>query len=121
MITRVVVGPRPILEKERPLPLLINKMSFWKMVGTRLLSLFLMSCLFNTLTRESIAQEMMSGSGDMMLNESCPVNIKCQDLPANCLKCQFNDNCTYGQLTNVTCTPLDQVVCEVRGQMILCS
>ena len=80
-----------------------------------------MSCLFNTLTRESIAQEMTSGSGEMMMNESCPINIKCQDLPANCLNCQFNDNCTYGQLTNVTCTPLDQVVCEVRRQMILYS
>ena len=77
-----------------------------------------MSCLFNTFTRESIAQEMTSGSGEMMMNESCPMNIKCQDLPANCINCQFNENCTYGQLTNVTCTPLDHIMCEVRGQVI---
>lgn len=36
---------------------------------------------------------------------NCPTNRPCKDLPAPCLKCEFNSSCVYGAKLNVTCSP----------------
>lgn len=62
-----------------------------------------------------------SQSGDdEFMNETeifppCPPNISCEDLPARCIECSFDDNCTYGQNTTVNCTALETVECNVRA------
>lgn len=87
-------------------------------------SKFIFSLLFNyllySIINYSIAQgnedesegtlELSSGSGGM--NQTCPRNLDCRDLPANCIECTFNQSCVYGQPNNVTCTPLEEAVCE---------
>ena len=43
----------------------------------------------------------------------CPDGLKCRDLGASCIRCDFNDSCTYGQDVEVQCTPIDPVACTV--------
>ena len=95
-------------------------------------SKFIFSLLFNYLLYSiidySIAQgnedesegtlELSSGSGGM--NQTCPRNLDCRDLPANCIECTFNQSCVYGQPNNVTCTPLEEAMCEVGNNLNLC-
>ena len=51
----------------------------------------------------------------MEMNVTCPMDLNCTDLPGDCLDCSFNESCVYGQMDNVTCRPLDHVMCEVRS------
>ncbi|CAL8102337.1 unnamed protein product [Calicophoron daubneyi] len=47
----------------------------------------------------------------------CPYMFyECPDLPAYCLKCDFNQSCLYGSNVNVSCKPLDGVFCKVPSQ-----
>uniref|UniRef100_A0A182ZZV0 TM2 domain-containing protein n=1 Tax=Echinostoma caproni TaxID=27848 RepID=A0A182ZZV0_9TREM len=41
-----------------------------------------------------------------------PMLFACSDLPAYCLKCNFDPSCWYGALVNVTCRPADGVLCR---------
>ncbi|KAB7498989.1 TM2 domain-containing protein almondex [Armadillidium nasatum] len=42
---------------------------------------------------------------------SCPSGVECSKLGGDCLNCEFNCSCIYGQTVNVTCTPKDDVYC----------
>ena len=64
--------------------------------------------------------QLFSGSGSGMLppieplvNITCPMNQSCTSLPKECLECDFDVNCTYGEETNVTCQPIDTAECTV--------
>ena len=58
----------------------------------------------------------MVPNGDMnMSNVSCPTDMLCKELPPRCLDCNYSTDCTYGENTNVTCTPLEGVECNVRS------
>ncbi|XP_043482313.1 TM2 domain-containing protein almondex [Leptopilina heterotoma] len=41
----------------------------------------------------------------------CPTGGQCSELGGECLKCNFNANCVYGDIYKVNCTVLDQVDC----------
>ena len=44
---------------------------------------------------------------------SCPANASCEDLPARCIECDFNEDCAYGNDTEVMCMPKDVIECTV--------
>lgn len=71
---------------------------------------------FVSLSRSQITDTFSSsGSGSGMApdNITCPLNVSCTDLPRQCLDCDIAENCTYGQVLNVTCRPIDTVECNV--------
>ncbi|KAA0193371.1 hypothetical protein HAZT_HAZT000809 [Hyalella azteca] len=55
--------------------------------------------------------------------DNCPTSgtsssdtaVKCSDLPADCLLCNFNCTCVYGEKLNVTCRPKPKVSCTPGG------
>ena len=45
----------------------------------------------------------------------CPDGVKCSDLGASCIKCNFSASCTYGEDVEVKCSPISiSVNCLVR-------
>lgn len=44
-------------------------------------------------------------------HSSCPENLSCEELPAECITCQFDFSCVYGQTLNVTCKAKSTVKC----------
>ena len=63
------------------------------------------------------------GSGYPNVTQLCPTSVNCSLLPADCIQCEFNFSCRYGQLTKANCTPTDNVMCEVRSyyDVLFCS
>ena len=53
----------------------------------------------------------MEGGGSV--NVTCPTTGRCEKLPPHCLDCDFDYNCTYGDLTEASCAPLESVECKV--------
>ncbi|KAK8407321.1 hypothetical protein O3P69_002098 [Scylla paramamosain] len=45
----------------------------------------------------------------------CPENQQCHELSKECLKCDFNCTCVYGQEVNVTCRP--RVSCKGKQEI----
>ncbi|CAL1263164.1 unnamed protein product [Larinioides sclopetarius] len=37
------------------------------------------------------------------ISDNCQTNAPCHTLTGNCITCQFNDSCVYGEDTNITC------------------
>lgn len=68
----------------------------------------------------------MAFSGDMedengtAIFPPCPANTSCEELPARCIWCNFNETangtavCEYGNMTNVSCSPRENIECNVR-------
>lgn len=48
---------------------------------------------------ENCSDHSQLGSSD------CPEDLQCHELSKECLKCEFNCSCVYGQEVNVTCRP----------------
>lgn len=44
----------------------------------------------------------------------------CSELPADCLICNFNKSCVYGENVVTECQPVKGVVCEVMYNLVLC-
>lgn len=99
----------------------------WLYCLKRAVWVVLLSAMASVL-RVSLSQDMdAASSGDMMepleaemgnstdIFPPCPVNTSCEELPGHCLDCNFNEtNCTYGNITEVTCMPRETVECNVR-------
>ena len=47
--------------------------------------------------------------------DHCPSDMSCSALPADCVQCDFNCTCVYGQRLNVTCKPRPKVQCQQVG------
>ena len=72
--------------------------------------------VFYVASNVAVGQDIDNGSGSTVeMNVTCPMDLNCTDLPGDCLDCSFNESCVYGQMDNVTCRPLDHVMCEVRS------
>ena len=72
--------------------------------------------IFYVVSNMAVGQDIDNGSGSTVeMNVTCPMDLNCTDLPGDCLDCSFNESCVYGQMDNVTCRPLDHVMCEVRS------
>jgi hypothetical protein len=84
----------------------------WTNLYRTFLFSLLVSCLLNCFSLYSDAQTLDRGSGLASMNESCPFDSQCKDLPADCITCSFSTDCVYGTTVNVTCSPLDNVTCE---------
>ena len=46
---------------------------------------------------------------------SIPENTPCEELPVECINCQFDLNCLYGHSLNVTCKAKSTVKCKVSS------
>lgn len=52
-------------------------------------------------------------SAAVFKNQSkCDSNVVCSSLPADCLTCAFNFNCSYGEKVAVRCKPAEGVECS---------
>merc|ERR1712136_627162 len=51
------------------------------------------------------------GNVDETIHVSCPENLSCEELPAECLTCQYNFSCIYGQMLNITCKAKTTIKC----------
>ncbi|KAF2357968.1 hypothetical protein FHG87_011271 [Trinorchestia longiramus] len=47
---------------------------------------------------------------------SSEVSVPCSELPANCLLCNFNCTCVYGEKLNVTCKAKPNVICNSSSE-----
>lgn len=43
----------------------------------------------------------------------CPTNLECKNLPISCLKCDFDESCTYGKEIQVNCNVNSNIMCTV--------
>ena len=58
--------------------------------------------------------DMNSTNTSAVLAASClDMEKQCSELPAVCHDCDYNETCTYGEDTNITCTALPGAECEV--------
>lgn len=56
-----------------------------------------------------------SSTGKTVFSDlECPDGVKCSDLGASCIHCEFNYSCTYGEDVEVECKPFSSIKCSVR-------
>lgn len=44
--------------------------------------------------------------------EWCPSKVECNKLSGDCLNCTYNEDCIYGNNVEVTCAPVEGVICD---------
>ena len=44
--------------------------------------------------------------------EGCPSKVQCHKLSGDCLNCTYNEDCFYGSQVQVTCAPIEGVICD---------
>ena len=50
--------------------------------------------------------------------DNCPSNVDCYKLGGDCISCQFNNSCVYGQNVTVFCSANPKIMCRVRKILI---
>ena len=77
-------------------------------------SLLVLACLIGKLTAEDEAPILMVNCQEPIANlgEMCPSDLDCDKLGNECLSCQCNLDCQYGQSANATCTVPNNITCN---------
>ena len=66
-----------------------------------------------------LSKEKKKSPGKEELRRRCQKqDVRCIDLPAECLTCNFNTSCVYGQETESKCTPVSGVSCSVSKMLL---
>ena len=76
-----------------------------------------------TVTTQATASTQANTTEQSGIPRPCPDvpdNAKCEDLEAECLECNLNENCTYGKEYNVTCRPKAGIRCLVSNSTTFC-
>lgn len=103
--------PRSVLVGAGRLWLYCLKRAVW-------LALLAMMASFLQLSFSQGWDDMGFSSGDMQEENGsifppCPFNDSCEDLPVRCISCDFNEDCAYGNVTEVSCVAREGVNCTV--------
>lgn len=55
-----------------------------------------------------------NSSGDIDWSDlQCPDGVRCRDLGASCIQCEFNYSCIYGKDVEVQCKAISSIKCTV--------
>lgn len=66
------------------------------------------TCVTETLSQFKFNESLVTKMDELDLCES---KVKCNELAADCLDCDFNNSCIYGEKTEIQCRPRKYVTC----------